>query len=330
MNAPISTAQNYTDLQGLSQLKAQAKDGQPSEELVREAAAQFESLFIKMMLQSMRDASLTEDEIFNSPAMEQYRDLMDHQLSMDMAKKGGIGLADQLVAQMGGKPVIPQSAKDQGMLSFQRAGFEGRVTTQTQQSQLNQSEWQPETPEAFIRELMPQASKVAEQLGVSPDAIVAQAALETGWGKHQMKHSDGGSSFNLFGIKANHNWEGKTVSVPTLEYRDGVAQKEIARFRAYDSLEEGLADYAAFIQNNGRYQNALGLKDPASYARALQEAGYATDPAYAKKIESILGRQEFAAIEKELKLSESLPINGSEEEMMHTENPTISTSREET
>ncbi|MDX1335438.1 MAG: flagellar assembly peptidoglycan hydrolase FlgJ [Gammaproteobacteria bacterium] len=328
MSAPISTAQNYTDLQGLSQLKAQAKEGQPSEELVREAAAQFESLFIKMMLQSMREASLAEDEIFNSPAMEQYRDLMDHQLSMDMAKKGGIGLADQLVAQMGGKPVIPQSAKDQGPLSFQRVGFEGRVN-QVQPVQPDQPEWQPDTPEAFIRELMPRASRVAEKLGVSPDAIVAQAALETGWGKHQIKHSDGGSSFNLFGIKAGSNWEGRTVSVPTLEYRDGVAQKEVARFRAYDSLEEGLADYAAFIQNNGRYQNALGLKDPASYARALQEAGYATDPAYAKKIESILGRQEFAAIEKELKLSEGLPITGSEEEMMHTQNPTSSTSREE-
>jgi flagellar protein FlgJ len=113
--------------------------------------------------------------------------------------------------------------------------------------------------------------------------------------------------------------------VPTLEYRDGVAQKEYASFRAYDSLDEGLADYVNFMQSNPRYQDALGLKDPAGYAKALQEAGYATDPAYASKIESILKRQEFAAITKELKLSEQLPLTGSEEDMMRTEIQTTST-----
>jgi len=305
MTAPIASSDSIIDFQGLAQLRAQSREG--GEEALKEIAAQFESLFIQMMLKSMREASPAEDEIFNSDAMQQYRDLMDQQLALDMAKKGGVGLAEHIMSQMSGKePPIPNSP------SAQALGSVGRQISAARAQDLTESpvsDWKPETPEAFIRELLPRANLAASELGVPAEAIVAQAALETGWGKHQMQLPEGRSSFNLFGIKAGPDWEGRTVRVQTLEFRDGLARKEAAVFRAYDSLEEGLQDYVSFLKGNGRYEQALSQQDAAGFVRGLQEAGYATDPNYANKILSILGRGEFNDLKAELKISEKLPIS---------------------
>jgi len=152
-------------------------------------------------------------------------------------------------------------------------------------------------PSAFIQRLLPAATKAARQLGLEPLALIAQAALETGWGQRMFKTSSGADSHNLFGIKAHGNWQGDVAVVDTLEYRQGIAQKEKARFRAYDSPEQSMQDYVSLIQQNPRYQAALdAAADAKSYFRQLQAAGYATDPNYAEKILSVLEGKAFKQV----------------------------------
>jgi len=153
-----------------------------------------------------------------------------------------------------------------------------------------------DSPEQFVEQLMPLAEKAAQALGVDPRVLVAQAALETGWGRSIIRDGDGGSSHNLFNIKADSRWSGDRVAVQTLEYRDGLPQPERAEFRAYASLEQSLDDYVSFIQNNPRYESALKqVENPVAYLQALQRAGYATDPEYADKIERIFSGSTLAA-----------------------------------
>lgn len=148
------------------------------------------------------------------------------------------------------------------------------------------------SPEQFVDALMPVAEQVAAQLGVDSRVLLSQAALETGWGEKVIRRADGGSSFNFFNIKATPNWKGAVVTVPTTEFRDGVAVREYAAFRAYNSPQESFADYAQLIGNNPRYQNALAqADDPRAYMHALQRAGYATDPRYAQKVLSVLASE---------------------------------------
>jgi flagellar protein FlgJ len=144
-----------------------------------------------------------------------------------------------------------------------------------------------ESPEEFVSSLLPLATDIATELGVDPKVLLAQAALETGWGKHIIK--DGSESTNnLFNIKADKRWDGDRAQVNTLEYRDGLAQQEKAQFRSYDSYEQSFRDYADFLKNSPRYQQALEVAaDPRQYLQQLQAAGYATDPAYADKITTI-------------------------------------------
>lgn len=146
-----------------------------------------------------------------------------------------------------------------------------------------------ESPEEFVRNLYPAAERAARQLGVDPKVMLSQAALETGWGRYMIRDESGKNSFNLFGIKADRRWDGDEATVSTLEYRGGVPVKEKAAFRAYDSYEDSLNDYASFLQSNPRYSDALkNADDPAAFTKGLQDAGYATDPAYAKKIQRIM------------------------------------------
>ena len=140
----------------------------------------------------------------------------------------------------------------------------------------------------FVNTMLPMAEEAAARIGVDPRYLVAQAALETGWGKRMIKTAQGSNSFNLFGIKANNGWQGETAVVDTLEYRGGIAKKEQARFRSYASPEQSMKDYVAFIQQNPRYQDAVTASgNPKAYFEQLQAAGYATDPAYAQKIMAV-------------------------------------------
>lgn len=302
----------YTDLQGLTRLKVAARDN--TLEAERAVAKQFEALFIQMMLKSMRDASMG-DELFGSDQVNTYRDMFDQQLSLSLANGGGIGLASTMLQQLGGRGA-PQSSdtdtlKTDNLLAARR--FSGTAAPLAQPAALaartsfvgpKQQDIGPlfpvsreaatnpvanlDTPENFIQALWPHAEKAAQNLGVQPEVLLAQAALETGWGQSVIGR-EGASSYNLFNIKADSSWDGRRVSVPTLEYVDGIAVKRTDAFRAYDSYAASFDDYVAFLRENPRYGSALRqAADPQAFVQSLQKAGYATDPRYAQKITSIL------------------------------------------
>lgn len=165
-------------------------------------------------------------------------------------------------------------------------------------------------PVGFVRALAPQAQAAAEKLGVSVRALLAQAALETGWGKHLPSHSDGSSSNNLFGIKAGGSWSGAKVSVRTLEYAGGVAVRKRDNFRAYDSASDSFSDYAQVLANNPRYAQALGQgENIAGFAHALSRGGYATDPSYASKLTAIANSPQMRQALAALKNSAAAPTS---------------------
>jgi flagellar protein FlgJ len=166
----------------------------------------------------------------------------------------------------------------------------------------------PASAEEFVRTMLPHARAAAEKLGVSVRTVLAHAALETGWGRHMPRAAGGGSSNNLFGIKGGSHWTGPSARVSTLEYENGVAQRRVATFRAYDSPSGAFADYANLLTDNPRYAAALGHGDNvADFGKALQHAGYATDPAYASKLSRIADSAPMRAALGELKNSGALP-----------------------
>jgi flagellar protein FlgJ len=172
------------------------------------------------------------------------------------------------------------------------------------------SGWVAGDAEAFVTKLAPFASKVAQQLGVSVRAVLAQAALETQWGKHMPTHADGSSSNNLFGMKAGASWDGGRINVPTLEFQDGVAVRKQAQFRAYESPAQSFEDYGQLVSGNPRYAQALGKGDDvAGFARGLISGGYATDPSYAAKITSIANSPAMRQALQALKNLVTAPMN---------------------
>lgn len=291
MDTKLQQASNYHDLSELDKLRQQSKNGQDKEAL-QAAAKQFESVFMKMLLSSMRQASevLESDSPFNSQSSKFYRDMHDQQLSMNLAETGSLGLADLIVQQL--------SHNDTGYTPASVLRGNGNLT-QTVDSTKSPSSFSVtpeadkqalfESPGEFIEKLLPVAEDIAEEAGIDPMIMVAQAALETGWGSKVINKEGGESSHNLFGIKADHRWNGEKAKVQTTEYRDGVRLQSAAYFRAYDSVEDSMKDYVGFLQSDPRYSKALeNGKDPAKYFESLQSAGYATDPNYAKKVISIM------------------------------------------
>jgi flagellar protein FlgJ len=170
------------------------------------------------------------------------------------------------------------------------------------------ADFRPGTPTEFVHALWPHAERAGRELGIDPRAIVAQAALETGWGQRQIRDADGRSAFNLFGIKADGNWDGRRIGVTTLEYEAGLPAPVRAQFRGYGSLAEGVADYVRFLRGNARYGTALGADSGAGFAAGLQSAGYATDPRYAAKIRNILESPGLNAAIDALKTGDRLPM----------------------
>lgn len=294
----------YTDFHGLSALRVRAKND--SGETLREVAGQFEALFIQMMLKSMRDASLGEG-LLDSEHTKTYQAMFDKQIAMDLSKSSGIGLADMLVRQLAGGMVredgsviekVEQPIETEGLSEMERIRPE-RTFQQAMDADLD---WRPESPEQFIRDLWPHAKIVAEQIGVQPEALISQAALETGWGKHMIRKPNGDNSFNLFGIKADSRWRGQRVVTETVEFRDGVMRKEKDSFRGYSDLAESFSDYAKFLNGNPRYRTALeNAHNAPEFTRALGEAGYATDPGYAEKINRIMNSDRLSKTVSEIK-----------------------------
>lgn len=301
-----AAADIYTDIQGLARLRKQAAEKTP--ESLHEVAKQFESIFFSMMLKSMRQSSLGEG-LLDSDQSRFYRDMYDQQLSIELSGDPGLGLAELIAKQLGGENATEQGELKKDLDTY-RANAKlslKRLSTTTadqpndasaiDQSQENINEPQFESPQAFVEKLRPLAEKAAAKLGVDPNLLMAQAALETGWGKSIVRQNEGGSSHNLFNIKADRAWQGGRAVVPTLEYVDGLAIKERAAFRTYESFEASFNDYVDFVSDQPRYAEALqSTADPEAYVNALQEAGYATDPDYAEKILSIYKRTEFQEI----------------------------------
>lgn len=266
----------YADPAGLTALKRGAAEQTP--EAIRETARQFESLFTTMMLKSMRDAS-PGDSLFGSDQQDFYQDMFDQQLAVQLSKGKGLGLADVLVRQLmqsGG--VLPQPTGPDG-------------AAPSAMSAPSASTWPPRTQEEFVQAVLPAARAAAEKLGVDPEVVVAHAALETGWGRSVPMGADGRPSFNLFGIKAGSRWSGDTADSATHEFAGGRMQSTQASFRAYESPEHSIQDYAGVLQSSPRYAGALNTgSDVAAFARGLQQGGYATDPDYVSKLTAVAAR----------------------------------------
>ena len=292
---PTPTAM-YTDFSGLSRMRLEARrdpDGS-----LRAVAEQFEAIFLQMVLKSMREASFG-DALFDSDQSKFYREMSDSQMAMNMADGGDLGLADAIVRQLGGAPAHASgvggvAVHPAGIAAAARRSAPARPAPDAEAAEQSAAVQQAvsatfERPLEFVRAVWEHAREAAAALGTAPEALVAQAALETGWGRHILQRPDGASSHNLFGIKADSRWLGERVSAATLEFRAGVVEQERASFRAYDSLAESFADYVRLLKSNPRYRPALASDgDPEAFAGALQRSGYATDPAYADKIRGIL------------------------------------------
>lgn len=278
-------ARSALDFQGLKQLQASAQRNDP--QALRKAAQQFEALFTQQMLKSMRQTT-PGDSLTGSEEGQLYRDMLDQQLAQNLAQNlaqgRGFGLADMLVRhlsrQSAGTAAQPVAeAHPAALRRAPAAAAAGNSSVAPAAGRHGEGR-----PEAFIRAILPAAKEAARALGVNPVAVLAHAALETGWGKNMPLDGNGRPSFNLFGIKAA-GWDGERVQARTTEFVNGLARVEQAAFRAYRSVTESVQDYARFLLGNKRYQGVMGHGDDiAGFARALQRAGYATDPDYADKL----------------------------------------------
>lgn len=293
----------YTDLAQLSRIRGNDATSLPK------VAKQFESMFVDMMLKAAREATavLSEGNPFESFETKLHSEMLDHQLAIDMSERGGIGLADVLVRQLGGTPATAtgqgaEGAEGNRVLPAARA-FERAHPARAAAARRNGSEGVPTTgapargdkqrafsdPVDFVRRVLPAVRSATAGTALPPLAVLAQAALETGWGRAVIGNGEGGSSHNLFGIKSAGRWRGPSATVSTLEVRDGVARRENAAFRVYDSIEHSVRDLVRTLGGSSRYQDVVGASDAEGYADAIGRSGYATDPSYARKLREILG-----------------------------------------
>jgi flagellar protein FlgJ len=245
----------------------------------------------------MRAGSLGDD-VMGGGQTGFYQDLFDQQMAVHLSSGKGLGLADMLVRQLRGtaapstnseSAALDAPAPASGGYALNRAKHLATdamtAAPETTASAATAADVAPGTPQAFVQAILPHAERAARELGVPARVLVAQAALETGWGKHAIKGADGRSSFNFFGIKADARWSGDATTTTTSEFVDGEEQRQRADFRAYDSAGDAFDDYVAFLKSNPRYAQALQHGGSARrFVQGLQNAGYATDPAYAQKI----------------------------------------------
>lgn len=294
--AQMQTQQSYTDLNSLQNIRKNALKDQDL--ALRQVAQQFESMFIQMMLKSMRSANevFGQDNPLNSSEMKHHQDMYDKQLSLSLSSSNNVGLADAFYRQMQ-KNYVPNSENskvnvtDKNPLS-DKSNISTYQSTNIPQRIIDASVLENlKTPQDFVDAITPYAKKAAEVLGVDHKVLIAQAALETGWGEHIVRDENGNQSFNLFNIKADRRWQGASINVPTLEYVNGIAQRENANFRRYASIEDSFSDYQKFLEQP-RYQKALAVTDDANlFIKELHSAGYATDPKYSEKISRLLNSE---------------------------------------
>lgn len=319
-----NNADFFLNFQQFGELKLQARNQSADASVA--VARQFEGLFLQQMLTAMRAASRIDAEQHSS-YVDFYLEMHDKQLAQTMSQQGYLGVAKLIMQQLPAKeanalPVEAPGLKLQatraavsetGLVHSNKPASAIAATTlpadrrfirvaahdavvlnkivdddfaEVDALQKISARWQQ--PHHFVADIWPQAEQAAKALGVSPALLVAQSALETGWGRHTIKYDDGRSSYNLFGIKAGAHWNGAVVSRASLEFDNGVLQNQVSRFRAYATPAQSLADYVDYIQSNPRYRAALaaGGNDQA-YINEIHDAGYATDPDYASKVMTI-------------------------------------------
>ena len=292
------------DVSGVEALKREARSD--PDKALRSAAQQFEALLMQMMLKSMREAA---DIGSSNDAQDSklYKSMLDQQLSIALSKRG-LGLADPMVRQLsrGSAAAAPDAAADP---TDDPAGVDlpvmprARATPASMPSSPAATSLPsvaappagaasgdlPQTARDFVGRLWPHALEASRSTGIAPHFILGQAALESGWGRGEIRMTDGSTSHNLFGIKAGRGWQGAVADVVTTEYVSGAPIKTVERFRAYGSYAEAFKDYASLLANNPRYAHVLNERmDPGAFARGLQQAGYATDPNYADKLTRVI------------------------------------------
>lgn len=306
MTAAIESSFNFADLGGLQALK----NASDTPEARRAVARQFESLFLNLMIRQMRQAgSAIDGGLIDRSKLELQQSMLDQQLALSLSQGSGIGIADSILRSLGepaSAPVsgggdrargLPRPSATAALLPSARstadpaasgpaaAGPAARIRTETPAPPFSNA-----TPEAFVASLWPHAERAARELGIVPDALVAQAALETGWGRSLPHNQYGESSFNLFGIKAGSDWTGPRAVVSTLEFVGGVPEQRREPFRMYSGIGEAFDDYVELVRGKARYAEALAANTPAEYFEGLSKGGYATDPDYAAKLVGILER----------------------------------------
>lgn len=300
------------DVKDMGNLKQSARAG--SADALKTASTQFEAMFVNMMMKSMRDAS-PQDGLMDSQQTKMFTSMLDQQTSQNIAKKG-IGLSDMLIRQLsqgaqaqnqalaiGGDSTATNETGGSfaGLASLNDARLQraiaaaggngaGSVDDQSAVPATNAGSSAPHVRK-FQEKLGAAAEEASRSTGIPAKFMLGQAALESGWGKREIKGRDGSNSHNLFGIKASADWKGKVVEATTTEYVNGKAQTRVERFRAYDSYSDSFKDYAKLIASNPRYEKVLASAgDATRFAQGLQKAGYATDPHYATKLASIIKR----------------------------------------
>ncbi|WP_037330347.1 flagellar assembly peptidoglycan hydrolase FlgJ [Salinivibrio socompensis] len=308
MKSPVDS-QFVHDISQLDSLRRQATKGGEGDEsaALRAAAEQFEALFTQMLFKSMRDANEAfESDLIDDRTSKFYEQMADEQMASELSREGSLGLADMIVAQLGqalgdSKPNLEEAART----SAQSLPFDQKQRQEAAEKAIaaldNQSIAPPtarapttqlnehfDSPAAFVDTLAPHARRAARALGTDPAIILAQAALETGWGKKVVANARD-NSHNLFNIKADQRWGGEKVATQTLEVYDGIPVKETASFRAYPSYQESFDDFVSFLRENPRYEQALSQSaQPEQFIRELHQAGYATDPDYSNKVIRVL------------------------------------------
>jgi flagellar protein FlgJ len=253
-----SGAATYTDLNALEALKRDPN----SPQAISAVAQQVEAMFLQMMLKSMRDASASDDPDGNEMGM--YQDMFDKQVALTISQHDDLGIGRLLKRQISGKsaPVAPKTA-DSGAIA--------------------------PTPAEFVDRMLPSIKTAATSLGVNPLGLMAQAALETGWGQRMPRNADGSPSYNMFGIKAGEGWSGPKATADSMEVTNGVAAPKRTSFRSYGSIEESVKDFASLLKNSPRYKDALAAgADARAYVARIGSSGYATDPDYGNKLNEIL------------------------------------------
>jgi peptidoglycan hydrolase FlgJ len=264
-----SAATTYTDINGLSALK----QNPTSPQAIDAVAQQVEALFLQMMLKSMRDATAAEDPDSNEMGM--YQDMFDKQVALSISQHADLGIAKLLKRQLTQRAASANSPS-MGTAQDLPAG---------------------RTQEDFVNRMLPPLRRVASALNLNPQALLAQAALETGWGQRMPRNADGSSSNNMFGIKAGDEWSGARAAADTVEVSDGVASTRRTAFRAYGSIEESVNDFAKLLASSPRYQEALRSgADAKAYVASIGKSGYATDPEYAIKLNQVLNSEPIQAL----------------------------------